>query len=205
MSMVCLKESTGSFASPGPRSEIPLAAGGGVVVRAALGKDTESLDRMLCRCSMESIRLRFHSPFRRVPRRILRDLVAVDPKVGRAIVAEVEGEIVGHAMYVRYGEDDREAEVAAIVEDEWLSRGIGQFLLKEVSAQAMEDGIETLVCATLGENYRVRDLARRAFPDARVSFYGGMRVMRLPLSTGVASPAGGGSPPRVPSSTSKRN
>ena len=101
----------------------------------------------------------------------------------------MEGEIVAHAMYVRDDEGDRQAEVAAIVEDEWSSRGIGQFLLKEICAQAMEDGIEMLVCATLAENHRVRDLARHVFPEARVSIiYGGMRMMRLPLTMGGGSP-----------------
>lgn len=190
MGMVRLTESTASFASPGLRSETPIAAADGVVVRAALAEDTEALCRMLCRCSTENIRLRFHSAFRRVPRKILKRLAAVDPNLGRAIVAEVEGETIGHAMYVRDDEGDRQAEVAAIIEDEWSSRGIGQFLLKEISAQAVEDGVEMLICATLAENRRVRDLVRRTFPEAHISIYGGVRVMRFPLSTGVARPGG---------------
>ena len=153
----------------------------GVTVRAAVLEDAWRLDRMFLRCSAETIYLRFHLPFPRVPLTMLDRLADVDPRLGKALVAEIEGKVVGHAMYAREDEGDREADVAVVVEDGWASKGVGRRLLAEVCEEARRDGVETLLCTTLGDNYRIQDLARRAFPGAQVAFSSGACHMHLPL------------------------
>ena len=152
-----------------------------VTVRATVPEDAEDLGRMLSRCSAQTILFRFHSPFPRVPRAMLDRLADVDHRLGKSFVAETGGEVVGHAMFAREGEGDREAEVAVVVEDGWASRGVGWRLLNNVCEEARRDGVETLLCTTLGDNHRVRDVARRAFPEARITFSGGACDIRLPL------------------------
>lgn len=171
----------GTVAPARRRPDTVLVTREGPLVRAAVVGDTELLGRMFSRCSREAVRMRFHLPFAQVPSSLLSRLAAVDPRLGRAMVAEAGGEVVGHAMYAREKEGDREAEVAVVVEDGSLSRGVGRLLLAGLSAEARGEGLEALTCATLGENRRARDVARRAFPGARISFFGGACSMRLPL------------------------
>lgn len=171
----------GTVAPAGRRPRTVLVAREGPLLRAAVEGDAELLGRMFSRCSRETVRMRFHLPFVRVPGSLLSRLAAVDPGLGKAMVAEAGGEVVGHAVYAREREGDREAEVAVVVEDGWSSRGVGRLLLAGISAEAGREGLEALTCATLGENRRARDVARRAFPGARISFSGGACSMRLPL------------------------
>jgi GNAT superfamily N-acetyltransferase len=172
----------------------------GFLVRATVPGDVQRLDRMFSRCSTETIRLRFHLPFPRVPRGMLDRLANMDPALGKAIVAGVGDEVVGHAMYAREEEGDREAEVAVVVEDGWSSRGVGRLLLAEISAEAKRGSVETLTCATLADNRRLLDLARRAFPGARLGFSGGACSMRLPLGrVADGAPTTGGASEEVPS------
>ena len=162
--------------------------GRGVLVRAAAPRDAEELDRMFSRCSAQTIYLRFHSPYPRVPRAMLDRMADVGPRFGRAFVAEVDGEVVGHAMYAREHEGDLEADTAVVVEDAWVSRGVGRRLFARIREEARQDGVETLLCTTLGDNYRMRDFLRRAFPESRITFSGGACHVRLPLwGMGAAS------------------
>lgn len=152
-----------------------------MATRASVPDDAEGLGRMFSRCSAGTILYRFHLPFPRVPQAMLERLAYVDPRLGKAIVAETGGEIVGHAMFAREDEGDREAEVAVIVEDGRSSTGVGRRLLATISEEARRAGIDALLCTTLGDNIRIQEVARRAFPGARISFSDGMCHMRLPL------------------------
>jgi hypothetical protein len=84
-------------------------------------------------------------------------------------------------MYVKDRSDDREAEVAVIVEDGGRSSGVGRLLLSEIAGEARWAGVEMLTGTTLGDNYRIREVARRVFPNVRLSFSGSACNMRLPL------------------------
>jgi len=154
----------------------------GVMVRAAGPGAADGIGRMFSRCSTQTILFRFHSPLPRVPGTMLDRLADVPPHLGRSFVAETEGEVVGHAMFAREGEGNREAEVAVVVEDRWSSSGVGRRLLAEVCVEAGRAGVETLLCTTLGENSRVQEVARRVFPGARLTFSDGACYMRLPLA-----------------------
>lgn len=160
----------------------------GVTLRAAVPGDAVGLGRMFSRCSAQTILFRFHSPFPRISRAMLDLMTDMDPRLGKSLVAETEDEVVGHAMYAREEEGDREAEIAVVVEDGWASRGVGRRLFAEICEKARRDGVETLLCTTLGDNHRVRDAARRAFPEARITFSGGACDIRLPLRRRESGP-----------------
>ena len=61
------------------------------------------------------------------------------------------------------------------------ARGVGRRLFARIREEARRDGVETLLCITLGENHRIRDTLRRAFPESRITFSGGACQIRLPL------------------------
>lgn len=167
-----------------PRPEVER----GVTVREAVPGDAEGLGRMFARCSAETIYLRFHAPYPRVPRSVLDLMAEVDSSAGKAFVAEFDGEVIGHAMYAREHEGDLEADTAVVVEDAWASRGVGRRLFVRTREEARRDGVETLLCTTLGESHRLRDALRRDFPESRITFSGGECEVRMPLRHRESSP-----------------
>jgi len=89
-----------------------------VLVRPVSPEDEEGLRRMLSRLSRESVYLRFHAPLPRAPEWAVAMFANVDRRYGESLVAVADGEVVGHAMYVRQaGNDDWvEAARSAMVE-----------------------------------------------------------------------------------------
>ena len=161
------------------------ASPGGVdLVRETMPGDAGKLRRMFARCSRETIYFRFHTPWPTVPEWAIELLVGAGEaeRNRQAIVAVAGTEIAGHAMYVRDERDEREAEVAAVVEDGQRSSGVGRILLSEIAREARRAGVETLTCTTLGNNYRLLSTVRRAFPGSRTSYVGGECRIRVPLT-----------------------
>ena len=160
------------------------SSGDEVLLREAVPEDTSGLQSMFVRCSRETIYLRFHMAWPTVPGWAVELLVGAGfvDRDSRAIVA-VEGEnIVGHAMYVKEQAEAREAEVAVIVEDGRNSSGVGRLLLSRITEEARRAGVEVLTCTTLGDNYRLLSIVRRAFPESHTSYADGTCSIRVPLT-----------------------
>jgi GNAT superfamily N-acetyltransferase len=154
-----------------------------VSIRVATPWDVERLRAMFSRASPETIYRRFHIPYPDVPERTLALMLDVEDHYDReSLVAVAEGEIVGHAMYVRGG-DGGEAEMAIIVEDGWQSKGVGQLLLSELAEKARLRGVETFTGEVLGENRRMLGLAAMLFAETGYAIRGGLYHVRMPLRT----------------------
>lgn len=161
-----------------------LLGGDGVFVRRVRPEDAGGLRGMFARCSPETIYFRFHLPRPTAPEWAIGLLAGTGDvhRDGRAIVTVDGAEIVGHAMYVREQGDGREAEVAVVVEDGWQSSGVGKLLFSEIAGEARRAGVEVFACTTLGANYRLHAVVRRAFPGSRTSYVGGACSIRVPLA-----------------------
>jgi GNAT superfamily N-acetyltransferase len=153
-----------------------------VYIRVATPWDLERLRAMFSRLSPETIYRRFHIPYPDVPERTLALMLDVDHHDKESLVAVAEGEIVGHAMYVRLG-DGSEAEMAIIVEDGWQSKGVGKLLLSELSERAKLGGVETFTGEVLGENRRMLGLAAMLFAETGYAIKDGLYHVRMPLRT----------------------
>lgn len=156
----------------------------GRVVRAAAPEDGERLRRMFSRLSPTSIYRRFHSPLPRVPERAIAQAIEANNHDTVSLVALVDEEIVGQAIYVRLANGD-EAEAAAVVEEDWQRRGIGSLLLYRLAEEARCRGIVTLTGAVLPENGAMRALLAGA-GTLRYSKEDGVFLAHAPLS--VSSP-----------------
>jgi GNAT superfamily N-acetyltransferase len=152
---------------------------GAVLVRPVALEDEEDLRGMLSRLSQESIYLRFHAPYPRVPGWAVASFADANRPDGESLVALVDGEIVGHAMYVRQGAE--EAEFAVVVEDRWQARGVGKALLRALAARARDRGVETFTGAVLGENRRMLGLVRFAFAGVGNAIRAGTYQVNVPL------------------------
>lgn len=74
-----------------------------------------------------------------------------------SLIALVDGEIMGQAMYARLASDDG-AEVAIVVWDGWQRHGIGSLHLSRLADEALCGGIAALTGVVLPENGAMRTL-----------------------------------------------
>jgi GNAT superfamily N-acetyltransferase len=152
-----------------------------VSIRVATPRDKGKLREMFSRLSPETIYRRFHIPYRHVPERMLDLMLDVDHHAGKSLLAVVEREIIGHAMYVRLG-DSSEAEMAIVVEDGWQSKGVGKRLLSELAERARLRGIESFTGEVLRKNRRMLGLAA-VFAETDYTIEDGLWHVRMPLRT----------------------
>ena len=140
-----------------------------VTVRPIEVADVDRLERMFGRFSPASIRFRFFSPLRVVPRSVLIRLALVDHCHNEALVAVDGDEIVGVAGYNGLPGADhpgpRDAELAVAVEDAWHRRGLGRTLACRLASVARDRGRDAFRVRILPENRAalrlVRDLCAR--------------------------------------------
>lgn len=163
------------------RSKVVERDGRVVSIRAATPRDKGKLREMFCRLSPETIYRRFHIPYREVPERTQALVLDVDHHDKDFLVAVAGEEIVGHAMYVKFG-DGSEAEMAIVVEDGWQSKGVGKLLLSELAGRARRGGIETFTGEVLGKNRSMLGLAS-IFAEADYTMKDGSCHVRMPLRT----------------------
>ena len=175
--------------------------GTAVCVRGIRPDDAQGLERLFYRLSPQSLYLRFFSPVPRPNAAVIRHLVTVDYRDRLALVAVIEGEIVGVARYDRLAAvaprgvnvDPGDAEAAVIVEDAWQGRGIATRLLWRLSAAAAARGIATFTASVLGENRQMIGLLRVLGKQVDIELHGGEYEVRLHLAS--VTPPG---PPAVP-------
>ncbi len=156
-------------------------SGDALRVRPLAAEDGEKLRGMFSRLSEKTIYRRFLMPYPRVPDWMAAHLSKVDRPHEQSLVVVAEGEIVGHAMYVR--ENGDEAEFAVVVEDEWQSRGVGKLLFFRLALEARHRGVEVFTATILGENRRMLDLLDVVFSTLEYEMKGGVYHVRVPLSS----------------------
>lgn len=141
------------------------------VIRLLTRDDGAAVDAVFDGLSHRSRYLRFHSPMPRLTGPMRTALLNVDGCDRAALVAEVgngaqgSGAAVGIARLARTGQRG-EAELAVAVVDAWQGRGVGQRLLTQLGALALELGYERLHGFVLPENGRVVRLLHRVFPGS---------------------------------------
>lgn len=157
----------------------------GFAGHAGLGRleagDGERLGRFFQRLSPETVYRRFLSPIARPDQLERLHLLDLDGAGRQALLALVDGEIVGEARFARDGESAQAAELAIVVADEWQGQGLGARLLAALADAAREAGIERFTFVTLPENRAVIRLLKRFAPDTHLEFASGLIQGWVPL------------------------
>jgi RimJ/RimL family protein N-acetyltransferase len=135
--------------------------------------DGERLRALFYRLSAQSIYRRFMTPIARPEQIPARRLLDVDHRDREAIVATLDGEIIGVARYVRARDFDR-AEVAVVVADAWQRQGLATRLLTALAERAKSAGISRFTLTVQADNTGALSLLRRFRPDARLSLSQGV-------------------------------
>jgi acetyltransferase len=129
----------------------------------ALRRGEEDLIRELdAHLSVRTRYLRFFSPMPALPDAVMRLLVDVDYRRRLALVAlhddDNGGEVVGLGSYGAI--DDRSAEVALVVRDEWQQQRVGTELACRVLRAAEARGFHRFITHVLSDNVAIRKLLK---------------------------------------------
>ncbi|MFH1829553.1 MAG: GNAT family N-acetyltransferase [Pseudomonadota bacterium] len=133
-----------------------IADGTQVFFRPVKMTDEDAMRDFFYSLSAESVYHRFFQPVQSMPHARAMPMVSIDYDKDMALVATVEdaaGEkIVGIGRYMRGSKEERMAEVAFMIRDEWQNRGMGRALLASLIDIAGSRGIEGFVASVLHDN-----------------------------------------------------
>ena len=143
--------------------------------------DGVELCRFFYRLSPETIYRRFHSPLARPEQAQPKRLLDIDHHDREAVVAVVEGEIVGVARYARRSGTDL-AEVAVVVADDWHRQGLATRMLAALIQLAEPAGIKQFTLSMQADNRAAVRLLRRFHPDAALAHSQGIYQATVPVA-----------------------
>ena len=149
-----------------------------LIIRELYASDEVALRTWFTSQSAESRYQRFHNPTADLSPAHWRYLTRIDHVDHIAIIALVDGKLVGVARMVRL--DARRAELSFLVDDDLQRRGIGSMLRDVLISLARTRRYETLCAYVLRESSAIRRLL--ASSDAVVNDRGD--VIELGLRTG---------------------
>lgn len=153
--------------------------GAAVVLRAGQPADAEAVAALHGRCSMETLRCRYHTGIRTVPRRWLHRLLL--PPRGISLLGVCGRDVIALGQLIP-SETAGVAEVSLLVEDAWQNNGLGSAVLARLAVIAASQGYGTLVAYCLLEEDRVVRAARRADLGPEVTTVGGQQRVRMTTS-----------------------
>ena len=131
-----------------------LTDGTPLLLRPIRADDTARLETAWQRSSRESQRQRMHGTIGPLSHQALTDLTRIDHHSHEAIVAIdlADDAIVGIIRYIRFPGRRADAELAALVVDDWQRRGVATARITELSRRAEAEGIQRYVAYVTPDN-----------------------------------------------------
>jgi len=171
-------------AQAGSNAYALLTDGTTIEIRPARPDDFDAVRDMHAKMSTENLYLRFFGVSRSAAegeaRRVCREPA---PDHG-ALLAVLEGQVVGCGSYEVAGDGSRSAEVAMAVADDMHRRGVGTLLLEHLVSLARGQGVRTFVAETLSENALMMEVFADAGLGVHRALVDGAYEIRFPLPTG---------------------
>jgi RimJ/RimL family protein N-acetyltransferase len=146
--------------------------------------DGKALRRLFYRLSPETIYRRFHSPLVRPEQAQPERLLDIDHHEREAVVAVVDGEIVGVARYFRQSGTDA-AEVAVVVADDWHRQGVATRMFGRLVEFARAAGIDRFTVSMQADNTAALALFRR-FNGSGATLSQGILESTVPIWEGAS-------------------
>jgi RimJ/RimL family protein N-acetyltransferase len=122
--------------------------------------DGDALRRLFYRLSPETLYRRFHSPVVYPDQTRPERLLDIDHRDREAVLAVVDGEIVGVARYFRQTAGDA-AELAVVVADAWQRQGLATRMVTALAQLAGSIGIERFTVTVQADNVPALALLKR--------------------------------------------
>jgi GNAT superfamily N-acetyltransferase len=165
-------------------------------VRPMRPDDAARLRRFHGTLSNETTRLRFFSVHPELTENEVDRFTHVDHHDREALVATVDGDIIGVTRFDRLADRPAEAEVAFVVTDDWQGCGIGSALFEQLATRARRAGIERFVAETLPHNQRMLTVFHHSGLPCRSSYRDG--VVHVVMELGAAPDVTAQEEPRPP-------
>jgi GNAT superfamily N-acetyltransferase len=163
-----------------------LRDGTAVQVRAMQPSDADRLARFHGTLSPDTTYLRYFAFHPELSAAEVFRFTHVDHIDREAIVAVVDGEIVGVARFDRRT-SATDAEVAFVVSDAWRGRGLGTLLFGDLARRARTLGIQQFTGETLARNARMLAVFAHSGLPHEFAAAAGVVEVRIHLSTEPAS------------------
>ncbi len=176
-------------ADAGPSVYALLTDGTTIEIRPARPDDLDAVRDMHEKLSPDSLYLRFFSMSTSAAEREARRLCREPAPDHAALLALLDGELIGCGSYECGGPPSQSAEVALTVADDMHNRGVGMLLLEHLISLAHSSGLDAFTAETLSENAPML----RVFADAGLQVHralaDGVYDLTFPLPAGEADVA----------------
>ena len=166
-----------------------LSDGTTIEIRAARPDDFDAVRDMHAKMSEDNLYLRFFSMSPLVAEQEARRICREPGPDHAALLAVLDGEVVGCGTYEHYGAGTPSAEVAFTVADDLQNRGIGMLLLEHLVSLARGRGFRAFTAETLSENAAMLRVFADAGLQAQRSLVDGVYDFTFPLPSGEADAA----------------
>jgi acyl-CoA synthetase (NDP forming)/GNAT superfamily N-acetyltransferase len=168
-------------AQAGPSTYALLTDGTTIEIRRARPDDFDAVRDMHAKMSPENLYLRFFSMSQAAAEQEARRICREPAPDHAALLAVLDGRVIGCGAYEVAGDGSRSAEVAMTVADDMHNRGIGTLLLEHLISLARSREIRTFVAETLTENTLMLQVFADAGLRARRTLQDGVYDLRFPL------------------------
>ena len=172
-----------------PSAYALLTDGTTIEIRAARPDDFDAVRDMHAKMSPDNLYLRFFSMSPLVAEQEARRMCRAPAPDHAALLAMLDGELVGCGTYEQAGAGSVSAEVAFTVADDMQNRGVGMLLLEHLVSLGRGRGLRAFTAETLTENARMLRVFADAGLQAQRSLADGMYDLRFPLPADEADAA----------------
>ena len=166
-----------------------LTDGATIEIRAARPEDFDGVRDMHAKISPDNLYLRFFSMSPLVAEQEARRVCREPGPDHAALLAVLDGEVVGCGTYEQAGAGSRSAEIAFTVADDRQNRGIGMLLLEHLVSLARGRGFREFTAETLSENAAMLRVFADAGLQAQRSLVDGVYDLTFPLPADEADVA----------------
>ena len=166
-----------------------LTDGATIEIRPARPGDFDAVRDMHAKMSPKNLYLRFFSMSPSAAEQEARRICREPAPDHAALLAVLDGEVVGCGTYEQDGAGSRSAEVALAVDDDRHKRGIGMLLLEHLVALGRGRGFRAFTAETLSENAAMLRVFADAGLQAQRSLVDGVYDLTFPLPAGEADAA----------------
>ena len=171
-------------AQAGPGAYALLTDGTTMEIRPAQPDDFDAVRDMHAKMSPGNLYLRFFGVSRIAAESEARRVCREPAPDHGALLAVLDGQVVGCGSYEVTGDGSRSAEIAMTVADDMHRRGVGTLLLEHLVSLARSRGVRTFVADTLSQNV----LMMQVFADAGLGVHhalaDGVYEVTFPLPAG---------------------
>ena len=166
-----------------------LTDGATVEIRPARPGDFAVVRDMHAKMSPDNLYLRFFSMSPAVAEQEARRVCRLPGPDHAALLALLDGEVVGCGAYEQAGAGSQSAEVALTVADDLHNRGIGMLLLEHLVSLARGRGFRAFTAEVLSENAAMLRVFAEAGLQAQRSLADGVYEFTFPLPVGETDAA----------------